>query len=340
MFARPKVVSVSIVAVLAVFVLLARAQNKSAAPPAEKKAAAGAKAGKSKKAPGGDPKTDSKPPESPTEGEIRASAAAFTKLYNAHDAKGLAQLFAIKAEITDEGGKLVKGREAIEAEFAQQFQDEPECRIEVDIDSIRILTPNIAIEEGVVRSSTGPDQPEEVSNYACVHVRVDGKWLLASVSDFPAEAEDLTPHEHLRELSWMLGEWIDESPDSNVHSLCQWDESGNFLLYDFEVQFAGSISMNGTTRIGWDAVRKQFRSWVFDSEGGFTEGIWIRIGEEWVVKVTGGTPAGETCSSTNVYRQIDDDTFTFRSYDRIVDGELTDDIDETIIKRHAPAPAD
>jgi uncharacterized protein (TIGR02246 family) len=269
---------------------------------------------------------------------IRDGADAFTRLYNAHDAKRLAALFALKAEMVDEDGNLVKGRDAIEAEFAQQFQNEPQCTMRVEVDSIRVLTPNIALEEGVARCAAAPGAREEVTDYACVHVKVDGKWLLASVSDFPAEPENLTPHEHLQELAWMIGDWVDESPDSTVRSNCNWDESGNFLMYHFAVQFAGGVSMHGTTRIGWDAVAQQFRSWVFDSEGGFTEGLWIRQGDEWIVKTNGATSDGEICSSTNVYRLIDGDTFTFRSYDRIIDGALTDDIDEVVIKRRAPAP--
>jgi hypothetical protein len=210
----------------------------------------------------------------------------------------------------------------------------------VDIDSIRVLTPNIALEEGVARSKSAAGSPEDVSSYTCVHVKVDGKWLLASVSDFPAELEDLTPHEHLQELAWLLGEWVDESPNSTVRSTCHWDESRNFLMYHFAVEIAGGISMHGTTRIGWDAVRKQFRSWVFDSTGGFTDGLWCRVNDEWIVKTNGATADGETCSSTNVYRLINDDTYTFRSYDRIIDGELTGNIAEIVIKRRAPAPSE
>lgn len=313
---------------------------KPATTGAEKPAPATSAKPAATKAPPADGKSAGKPADDADEQAIRATAEAFAQLYNAHDAKGAGALFALKAEFTDEEGTLIKGREAIEAEFARQFEDEPDCTISVDIDSIRVLTPNIAVEEGIARSASAPDEPASTSGYTCVHVKVDGKWMIVSVSDFAAESDDLTPHEHLQELSWLLGDWIDESPDSNVLSHCDWDDSGNFLLNHFAVQFAGAIAMHGTTRIGWDAVKNQFRSWLFDSEGGFTEGLWSRQGDEWIVKTTGATPDGETCSSTNVYRLIDDGTFTFRSYDRIVDGELTDDIDEVVIKRRPPAPVE
>lgn len=252
----------------------------------------------------------------------------------------MAALFALKAEVVDENGNLIKGREAIQAEFIRQFQEEPEGSMRVEVESIRVLTPNIAVEEGIARSAAATGAAEEVTVYTCVHVKVDGKWLLASVSDFAAPSEALTPHEHLQELAWLVGDWVDESADSTVHSTCHWDESGNFLMNHFAVQVAGSFSMHGTLRIGWDAAAKQFRSWVFDSEGGFTEGLWIRDGDAWIVKSNGATSNGEICSSTNVYRRVDNDTFTFHSYDRIVGGALTEDVAEVVIKRRVPAPAE
>jgi uncharacterized protein (TIGR02246 family) len=322
--------------------LWAHAQNQPAAPGAGKTSAAKSAPAKSESAPPAKntPAETVKTSEEIVEQEIRAGADAFTELYNKHDAAGLAALFAESAEMVDEDGKLMKGRIAIQAEFAQQFENQPECTMRVDVDTVRVLTPHLALEEGVARCTAAPGELEEITNYTCLHVKTEDQWLLASVTDFAAVAENLTPHEHLQELAWLLGEWIDETPDSNVHSLCDWDESGNFLMYHFQAQLAGQVSMTGTTRIGWDAVAKQFRSWVFDSEGGFSEGIWFPQGDEWIVKAIGATADGETCSSTNVYRMIDNDTFTFRSHDRIVDGELTADIGEFLIKRRAPPPLD
>jgi uncharacterized protein (TIGR02246 family) len=274
------------------------------------------------------------------EATIRQSAEAFVTAYNAHDAKAVSELFALKAEFTDEDGNLIKGREAIEKEFAETFQENPESKIKVDIDSIRVLTPNIAVEEGNVRGQPVPGEKENVSSYIAVHVKVDGRWLIASVKDYEADSEDLTVNDHLQDLAWLVGEWIEESPDSVVHTVCKWHDNDNFLMQEFKVQIGGQIAMSGTMRIGWDAVRKQFKSWVFDSKGGHAEGIWLRDGDEWIVKAQGATATGEIASSTNVYRRIDDDTLAWRSFDRVVDGERQDDIDEFVVKRRPPLPAE
>lgn len=272
------------------------------------------------------------------EKKVRESADAFVTAYNAHDAKAVSELFALKAEFTDEDGNLIKGREAIEQDFATMFTKFPGCKIAVDIDSIRVLTPNIALEEGVVRGQPVPDAGENVSGYVAVHVKIDGRWQIASVSDYDARAEDLKAQDHLQELAWMVGDWLDESPDSTVKSSCRWDASGNYLLHDFELNIAGQTTANGSMRIGWDPLTRQLKSWTFDADSGYSEGLWIRIGDEWLVKSHGVNAAGEVTSSVNVYRFIDNDTLTWRSYDRTVGSQATDDIRENVIKRQAPPP--
>jgi uncharacterized protein (TIGR02246 family) len=267
---------------------------------------------------------------------IRASAEEFTRAYNNHNARAVAELFALKAEIIDENGVLTRGREAIEKAFAEVFKADPKIEAQCEIVSIRILTPNIGVEEGLVRSKAAPDEQESVSSYVTVHVKVEGKWLVGSVRDFAAPPQDPTPHDRLQELGWLVGEWVDESPQAIVHSSCRWDDSGNFLIQDFEIRAGGGVAMSGTMRIGWDAVNKQIRSWVFDSQGGHTEGFWVRDGAEWSVQARGHTNAGEVATAVNIYRRVDDDTIAWRSSERTLDGERVDDIQTVTIKRRPP----
>lgn len=270
--------------------------------------------------------------------EIQASAAKFVEAYNAHDAKAVAELFAKKAEFTDEDGNLIQGREEIEANFKAMFEEFPDCKIALEIGSIRVLTPHIALEEGVVVGQPLPDGPETLSSYVAVHVKVDNQWLIVSVSDTEAAPEGLAPHDHLQELAWMVGDWVDESPEAIIKSSCRWDDSGNYLLHEFVVQIAGNVSASGSMRIGWDAQAGQFRSWTFDADGGHSQGLWTRADEEWVVKNQGVNANGETTSAVGVFRYIDDDTMTWRSYDRTVGGLPAEEIPANVIKRHPPAP--
>jgi uncharacterized protein (TIGR02246 family) len=188
---------------------------------------------------------------------IRASAETFTKLYNSHDAKGLAALFAPKAEMIDEDGQVVKGRDAIEKGFIDVFKQHPQAAMQVDVESVRVLTPSLAIEEGIARSREAAKGPEDVTVYVAIHVKSDGKWLLACVRDWDAPPESLSPHDHLMDLAWLVGEWIEEGPDSVVHTKCQWHDNGNFLLQEFNVHVGGTIAMSGSQRIGWDAQHRR-----------------------------------------------------------------------------------
>jgi uncharacterized protein (TIGR02246 family) len=281
------------------------------------------------------------PEEAAEEAAIRKGARAFVAAYNAHDAKAVAQLFAIKAEITDEDGRLVKGRDAIEKDYARVFEAFPESKIKVEVDSIRVLTPNIAVEEGIVKGQQVPDGDENVSTYVAVHAKVEGRWLIGSVKDFDAGSEQpLTANGQLQQLAWLVGEWVEESPETVIHTVCRWHDNDNFLMQEFRVQVAGQTAMSGTMRIGWDAVRKQFKSWVFDSHGGHSEGYWLRNGDEWIVKAHGATAAGETVSATYVHRRINDDTRGWRAFDRVLDGELQDEIPEIVVKRRPPSPVE
>jgi uncharacterized protein (TIGR02246 family) len=282
-----------------------------------------------------------RPAEDPEEKAIRAGAEEFTKLYNAHNAKGLAALFSPKAEMIDEDTNVVKGREAIEKAFVTVFQQHPKTSMEVDVESVRVLTSMLAIEEGMARSKDSPDSPEETTVYVAIHVKNEGKWQLACVRDWDAPVDALTPHDLLeRNLSWMLGEWIDESPDAVVRSVCKWHDNGNFLMQEFDVNVGGQVAMSGTQRIGWNAITKQFQSWIFDSHGGSSTGFWTRKGDRWIVKLQGATATGEAGSSTNFYRPVDGDTFAWGSFDRVIDGAPLEDIDEIIVKRRIPAPAE
>ena len=52
----------------------------------------------------------------------------------------------------------------------------------------------------------------------------------------------------------------------------------------------GQARADGTQRIGWDPLTKQFKSWVFDANGGYGEGLWMRQGDQWVIKATAFGP--------------------------------------------------
>ena len=269
---------------------------------------------------------------------IRQSALAFAKAYNAGNAKAIAAQFAEDGEYIDEFKNIFKGRNAIEKEFAAFFKSSPGNKINVTVEGVRFVGSNMAIEEGFTTLNPADDGPAVDSRYIAVHLKHDGQWQIAVARDL--EAEVPTPHEHLRQLEWLLGEWIDESDDAVVRTSTRWSKDGNFLLSDFYVQAAGLRTMDGTQRIGWDPVAKQIRSWVFDSEGGFGEGAWTRVGDEWIVKLTGVRPDGAVGSATNIYAPLDGKTIRWSSTHRVVGGELQPDVSVAVVRQPPKAQAE
>ena len=194
----------------------------------------------------------------------------------------------------------------------------------------------MATEDGMAIVTHGPDEPAQRSPYTVVHAGQDGKWMMSSARALPDDAA--TPEEQLKQLRWLIGDWVDESPEALVVTSYRWIDNQCYLLSEFKVQIGGRPVMTGTQRIGWDPLAKQIRSWVFDSEGGFGQGIWSREGNQWIVKMTGVTRDGKVASATNITTRVSKHRMTWQSRDRIVGGEKTPDIEEIPITRKPPPP--
>ena len=104
-------------------------------------------------------------------------------------------------------------------------------------------------------------------------MRRDGQWLLDRVTeeDVPRVQSN---YEQLKQLEWMIGTWVDQDEDDRIETTCQWTKNRNFITRLFAITVRDRITMAGMQIIGWDPARKQIRSWVFDSDGGFGEDIF------------------------------------------------------------------
>jgi hypothetical protein len=75
---------------------------------------------------------------------------------------------------------------------------------------------------------------------------------------------------------------------------------------------------------------------MFDSDGGFGEGVWTRRGDRWEVKLRQVLADGRTASSTNIYAPRDEDSFTWQSINREIDGERLPDVAPvTVVRKQA-----
>ncbi|WP_339909251.1 nuclear transport factor 2 family protein [Symmachiella dynata] len=267
---------------------------------------------------------------------IQESAEKFTKAFNAGDAATIAAQFTENAEYLSEDGSVIAGREAILEDFTETFKQSPGLKIETTIESIRFLGKGVAIEKGTtwVTRKEG-DEPIQ-GGYAVLHVNTGEGWQIAHVREIAVPQP--SNYHRLKELEWMVGDWVDEGNDSLVVTSCRWSKNKNFLLRSFKVRIAGRDALEGTTRIGWDAEAKKIRSWTFDDAGGFAQGFWTNDGDRWIVKMNGIVNDGQIASATNVFTYIDSNTCTWQSMDRVRGDEVMPNIDEITIVRQPPPP--
>lgn len=264
---------------------------------------------------------------------IRQNAQDYVAAYNKHDAKAVAAMWSPDAVYLDPAtGEAVVGQEAIEKVFAAILADLKDAKLAVDVQSVDFVSPNVALERGTVRIISPGAEPEETS-YTAVSVKRDQKWLLDRVSEEAPHATPVSNYEHLKDLEWMIGSWIDQDEAASVETDCQWTKNRNFINRSFAVVVDGKIDLAGIQIVGWDPIAKQIRSWVFDSDGGFAEGKWTRKGDRWLVQQTGTMADGSRSSAVNIFKQIDVNSFTWQSINREVDGNVLPNLDEVLVVR-------
>ena len=262
--------------------------------------------------------SSAEPAADPQTAAIAEAARAFDEAYNAKDAAALAGLFTESAELVDSEG-VVRGREAIQERFAAIFEQRPGATVETQVISARFPAPDLAIEEGITYLFVDPDSDAVEYRYVAVHIRRDGVWKAASVRAEPVALMP-APGQMLDSLSWLVGEWVDEGDESAVWTSCRWSDDGNWLIQEYEVEFAEGPPLRGTQRIGWDPIRQQIRSWAFDSTGGVIEGVWAPDGDRWIVDVKGHTGEGVNGSAIRIVTPVGTDAFEIKSLHRMTAG--------------------
>jgi uncharacterized protein (TIGR02246 family) len=248
----------------------------------------------------------------------------------------VAALYTPEAHVVDVDGHAREGREAIDRAYAELFRSHPGATINLSIDAVRFLGPDLAVEDGTSRvTPRAKDGPPWVNRYSAIHVRRDGRWLVAGEREYPGE--EPSHRDRLKELGWLLGDWVDESEDSVIHTTCRSSPDGAFLLRDFTIEAGGKVVMSGTQRIGWDPQARQFRSWEFDSEGGHGDGLWARAGAgRWVIKARSVLPDGRVATATHKVGAESGDAIRWKTTDRTVGDASLPDVAEYVLVRPPP----
>jgi uncharacterized protein (TIGR02246 family) len=260
------------------------------------------------------------------EAAIRKATDAFLKAVEKGDSAAVAAFWTPEGEYIGDDGTTVRGRAAIEASYAKMFAQKKRIKLDISVDSIRFPSKDTAIEEGHAKSHRADNTPPITTRYSVLHVREGGRWLMALLREWPDQGVSLS------ELGWLIGTWEVKNGEATVRTTYAWDAYKNSIHCHFAIQ-TKDVKTSGQQIILKDPRNGQLRSWIFDDDGGFGDGVWTRDGKRWVIDASGVQSDGGELTAQNILTQVDANTFTWQSTQRTLDGEGLDDVPPVRVSR-------
>jgi len=120
------------------------------------------------------------------EKSIRALYERFEAAWNRHDAKALGEMWALDGDHQEPDGRMVKGREEIEALLAkQQASVFSKTELTLKIKDVWFMTADVALVDGFysvsgIRDPKGNELPARSGHITSVLMRERGEWLIAA----------------------------------------------------------------------------------------------------------------------------------------------------------------
>ena len=256
-------------------------------------------------------------------------ARKYEGAYNKGDAKTLAGFYSDDVDYIDQDGGEVKGRDAMQKLLADNFQQNPGVKLAITTEEIKQLTPDVKVTRGIA-TVTQANGAAGSTRYTIVKVRKGDHWEISQLNE--REAAPPNAYSQLAVLEWLVGTWQDKGGDQTVETKINWAGDKNFLVRTFKLKGAESET-DGWEIIGWDPIKQQIRSWIFDSNGGFGEATWATDGDDWLVRASNVLPDGSRSTAENVLTKVDDNKFTWGSQNRTLNGEPQPSLDKIEVQR-------
>ncbi|MBV9104562.1 MAG: SgcJ/EcaC family oxidoreductase [Verrucomicrobia bacterium] len=270
--------------------------------------------------------------------EYQAAEDQFRKYqegYDRGDAKALASFYAEDVDYIDQDGVEVKGRGEMEKLFMENFQANPGAKITITIEEVKPLTPDVQVNRGVA-TVTAADGTTASTRYAAVLAKKPDCWQICQLTETAAPAP--SADSQLKPLQWLIGSWENKEADQTVETKVEWAGDKNFLVRTFKLKGAEEGETDGWEIVGWDPDRRQIRSWIFDSNGGFGESSWAYHAGHWLILASNVVPDGSRSTAENVLTKVDDNKFTWESQNRTLNGESQPSLAKIVVVRTTSTP--
>jgi len=274
-------------------------------------------------------------PSAPPSGEAGKTAQAredvYVAAFNHQDLKALGALYAEDVQFTTDDGAVISGRTAVIDGLTKYFAKNKGVKLEVEIESARLLTPEVLAEKGLSTLVSSQGNPD-TTRFAITYVKKGDQWLIAQIDESAPPVADAAA-QALSELGWMVGSWKDDAPGATIETKVAFTKNGHFLRRSFSVTREGAKTIDGTELVGYDPVAGHLRSWIFDSEGGFGESVWRQEGNKWLSSVKATGPDGGQSTAQHVITRVDDNKYTWESLNRTHNGEVLPNLDRVNVVR-------
>lgn len=259
-------------------------------------------------------------PNAAARAEIMKTAQGFVEAFEKGDAAAAAAFWTEDGDYTDLGGRTLRGRKAIQEDFAEVFGLAKGMKLRIDVHRLRFPTPDTAIEDGVTSVMSPDGTPPNRAKYTNFLVKSNGKWLLSSVRE--SHYRPPSHYEFLRPLEWVIGEWAEDGKEDHVSRIkFEWTHDQNFIMASRAVVVKGILLNNGSQRIGWDPAARMVRSWNFEDDGGFGQGAWTRDGDKWTIQMSSVLQSGNILTGKTTVTRVDPETITWQVTEQRMDGK-------------------
>ncbi len=253
------------------------------------------------------------------ESAIREAIKSYVTAFNKKDLGSIEKLWTENAVYVDhQTGERTQGRAAIIKDIKDVFESTSVLNLAGSIENIGMLKDDVATVDGEVMLSLGSEPI--VNKFSAIMLKQNDGWAIERMEEH-AIALPTTAADALQELQWLVGEWQDASSESPVRAVVRSAIGGSFLVRSFETTSEDGALLQSTQIIGWDPRAQHFRSWTFDADGSFGDGVWSKNDDQWLIKSTQTLVDGRAASGTYVMTIQNADAFTVQLIGRDIEGE-------------------